>query len=256
MSQWDPGEYGRVNSLQELVARQAIAGLTVRGDERVLDVGCGDGRVTALVADRLRTGSLLGVDPSEAMVLAARERFAAAERVEFAVGTGATLPYRDEFDLVTSFNALHWELRWSDALERMAAALRTPGHAFLVFVCGGERPSVEDVVMTTAVTPRWQSSFAGFEAPFVHVLPDDYAAAAARPAGFAVEEIEVADLTWEFDDRAGFAAWLTAGTPAWTSLLPEAERPAFIEDAITAYEQVTGSDSTLRFLQCRVRLSR
>ena len=255
MSQWDPGEYGRVNSLQELVARRAIAGLNVRGDERVLDVGCGDGRVTALVVDRLSTGSLFGVDPSEAMVLAARDRFADAERVEFAVGTGATLPHRDEFDLVTSFNALHWELRWSEALDRMAASLRSPGHAFLVFVCGGERPSVEDVVMTTAATPRWQSYFAGFGAPFVHVPPDDYAAA-ARAARFEVDQIEVADLTWEFDDRAGFVAWLTAGTPAWTSLLPETERPAFIEDAITAYEQVTGSDSTLRFLQCRVRLSR
>lgn len=257
MSQWDPGAYGRVNTLQRYVAEEALAGLSMTGAERILDVGCGDGRVTELITARLTGGSLLGVDPSAAMVAAAQERFggAPAGKIEFTTGTAATLTYVAEFDLVTSFNALHWETHWTEALTRIAAALRTPGRAFLVFVCGGERPSVEDVLTSTARTDRWSAAFEDFEAPFVHVDPDAYASA-ARDVGFVVEQLEVADLLWDFADRSAFAAWMAAGTPAWTSRLPVDQRSAFIDDAVSAYAAATGSDATLRFLQCRIALSR
>jgi trans-aconitate methyltransferase len=46
MKDWDPDSYGQVNTLQQLVAERALADLVLEGDERVLDVGCGDGNVT------------------------------------------------------------------------------------------------------------------------------------------------------------------------------------------------------------------
>ncbi len=250
MSDWDPGSYGRVNTLQEYVAEQALQGLRVTGDERILDVGCGDGRVSELVVARLTSGSLLGVDPSAAMVAAAGERFRNRSGVDFAVATAATLPYRDEFDLVTSFNALHWETRWVEALARIRAAVRTPGRVFAVFVCDGDRPSLEDVAMDTTRTPRWRAVFGDFAAPFVHVDPDAYADTAVA-AGFAVEAVDVVDLSWEFGDRAAFAAWAGAGMPAWTSRLPGAEAAEFVDDVLTAYGQQVGSDTVFRFLQSR-----
>ncbi len=254
MSQWDPESYGRVNTLQEYLASQALTGLRVGGDERILDVGCGDGRVTALIVAQLTTGSLLGVDPSEAMVAAARARFAGRPDVDFAVGTAATLPYRDEFDLVTSFNALHWESRWTLALQRLRAAMKPRGRAFLVFVCEGERPSLEDVITTTTRTERWRDRFSELAAPFVHVDPEAYAQAATA-AGLSVDRAEVTDLEWDFGDRAAFAAWITAGTSAWTSLLSPMDRVAFVDDTLTAYAEVSGSDSLFRFLQYRVSLT-
>ena len=233
---------------------QALTGLRVSGDERILDVGCGDGRVTELIVAQLTSGSLLGVDPSDAMVAGARERFTGRTDVEFAVGTAATLPYREEFDLVTSFNALHWETRWTLALQRMRAALKPQGRAFLLFVCDGPRPSLEDVITTTTRTERWRAWFTDFEAPFVHVDPDAYAQAATA-VGFSVDQAEVADLRWDFGDQAAFAAWVSAGTVAWTSQLPPTDRAAFVDDTLTAYAQVSGSESVFRFLQYRVGLT-
>ena len=163
MGDWDPRAYGHVNNLQQEVARRALSDLMVSGDERVLDVGCGDGKVTALIMERLTTGSLLGVDPSLPMVEAARRRLSTASHAQFAVGTAATLPYDAEFDLATSFNALHWEIRWETALQRIRAALRPTGRAFLVFVCDGERPSIEDVTTETARSARWASWFEEFD---------------------------------------------------------------------------------------------
>lgn len=253
MAEWNPTSYGLVNSLQQAVARYALGDLVVRGDERVLDVGCGDGRVTAMVADRLTTGSLIGVDPSEAMVEAARQRFPAQGRLHFEVGTAATLAYEADFDLVTSFNALHWETRWRTALERIRAALRNGGRALLVFVCDGERPSIEEVIMETARSPRFREWFEGFAVPFVHVDPDEYAAAAVS-CGFEVEYLTVADIDWDFDSRDAFEGWCAAGTVAWTSRLPHNDRSAFVSQVITSYSGVSGSDSLFKFLQCRVSL--
>ena len=254
MADWDPESYGLVNSLQQEVARQALGDLVVRGDERVLDVGCGDGRVTAMVADRLTTGSLIGVDPSEAMVEAARQRFSAHGGLHFEVGTAATLTYEADFDLVTSFDALHWETRWQPAIERIRRALKNGGRALLVFVCDGERPSVEDVIMETARSPRFAKWFEDFAAPFVHVDPDEYAAAAIS-GGFEVESLTVADIDWDFGSRDAFEEWCAAGTVAWTSRLPHEDRSAFVTQVITSYSEVSMSDSLFKFLQCRVSLS-
>ena len=196
MSQWDPDSYGHVNTLQQLVAERALADLVLDGGERVLDVGCGDGKVTAMIAARLTTGTVVGVDPSAKMIDAARRLLPDTSRSTFLVGTAATLTFHASFDVATSFNALHWEIRWLEALQRIRSALRPNGRALLVFVCDGERPSLEDVVMHTCQSLRWQSAFDDFGAPFVHVDPDAYAAAAGS-AGFAVERLVVDDLVFE-----------------------------------------------------------
>lgn len=249
---WDARDYAAVSGLQQSLAARALAGLELNGDEQVLDVGCGDGRVSIGIAGRLPRGGLVGVDPSPSMVAAAAAR-AGSSRVRFVVGAAATLAYAGEFDLVVSFNALHWELRWETALTRMRQALRPGGRARLVLVGGGGRPGVEDMAMRVCGAGEWTGPFAGFPAPYVHVDPDAYAAAAAG-AGFVVDRSEVADLSWDFGTRTRFAAWCAAGMTAWTGRLPPARRAAFVDDMLTAYAPIGGSDSTLRFRQHRLEL--
>ena len=253
-SDWQADEYGKINNLQEWLASRALGQLRVRGDERVLDVGCGDGRVTESVLERLQHGSLVGVDPSLSMVEAARRRLASSGRATIELGDAATLDYHEEFDLVVSFNALHWELRWRQALHRIRDALRTGAGALLVQVCDGERPSLEDVVMQTCAAPRWSASFAGFAAPFVHVEPDAYVEA-ARASRFAVDRAKVDDLRWDFGSRAAFAAWCAAGMVSWTSRLAGDQNQAFVDDVVSAYAEISGSDSIFAFLQFTVALT-
>jgi trans-aconitate 2-methyltransferase len=251
---WQAEQYGKINSLQQLLASHALSQLRIRGDERVLDVGCGDGRVTESVLGRLEHGSLVGVDPSASMVEAARQRLAGSGRAVVELGDAATLDYHAEFDLVVSFNALHWELRWRQALHRIRDALRTGGRALLVHVCDGERPSLEDVGMQTCAAARWSTSFTGFTAPFVHVPPDAYVEAATA-SGFVVDRAVVDDVRWDFGSRAAFAAWCAAGMVSWTSRLPSDQRQAFIDDVLGAYAEVSGSESLFAFLQFTVALT-
>ena len=72
MADWDGALYEQVNALQRWVADRSLADVLFRGDEQVLDIGCGDGAITARLADRLTTGEIQGIDVSPRMISAAR----------------------------------------------------------------------------------------------------------------------------------------------------------------------------------------
>jgi trans-aconitate 2-methyltransferase len=75
--EWDAASYNRLSDPQLAMARDVIDRLDLRGDERVLDAGCGSGRVTEILLDRVPNGEVVAVDGSEAMVAQARERLGA-----------------------------------------------------------------------------------------------------------------------------------------------------------------------------------
>src|SRR3954454_5256262 len=71
---WDASSYDRMSDPQLAMARDVIDRLDLRGGERVLDAGCGTGRVTAVLAERVPDGHVIAVDGSEAMVAETRKR--------------------------------------------------------------------------------------------------------------------------------------------------------------------------------------
>jgi trans-aconitate 2-methyltransferase len=252
MADWDGQAYRQVSDLQQWLAREALAGLSFTRRERVLDVGCGDGRITAAIARQLSAGSVLGIDPSPRMVEAARG--VASARARFEIGDVVGMRFRDEFDAVVSFNALHWVADQRGALHRIRKALHDTGWALIQQVCQGQRPSLEATAMQVCHEPAWRGYFAGFEAPFTHVDPSTYPTTAAD-AGLDVEQCTVADLHWDFDDPAAFARWCRVGFDAWNARLPDdATVDAFVADVAAAYAQVTGSPQRFQFLQMRARL--
>ena len=91
MTEWDAAAYNKQSALQKWLADNHLASLSLEGTERVLDLGCGDGKITAEIADRLPHGSVLGVDPSTAMIAFARQHYRAPARtnLDFAVADAA-----------------------------------------------------------------------------------------------------------------------------------------------------------------------
>ena len=68
MAEWNAGDYNQHSSLQVAMAQERLDSLVLKGTERILDVGCGDGKRTVQIAARVPGGSVLGVDPSEPMI--------------------------------------------------------------------------------------------------------------------------------------------------------------------------------------------
>ncbi len=252
-SDWDGRRYDEVNGLQRWVADQSLASLALRGDERVLDVGCGDGRITAELAARVPRGSVLGVDPSPRMLEVASGRVRPdVPNLAFAAGTAETLAYDGEFDVLVSFNALHWVADLGLALGRVRAALVPGGTAYLQLVCEGERPSVEDV--TYAVTRREPyAALLGDVPPAYHHWEPAQVAALASSAGLELVEERVDDLAWDFGSAEAVRAWLSVGFADWLRPLPEDLREALVAQAADEYADVAGSPTVVRFLQLRDR---
>jgi trans-aconitate 2-methyltransferase len=236
MTEWDAAAYNKQSALQKWLADEHLAGLHLDGTERVLDLGCGDGKITAEIADRLPHGSALGVDPSNAMIAFARQSFGPPARtnLDFAVADAAQLPYRNEFELVVSFNALHWVREQRAALRGIRDALRQDGSAFLAFVPRGARTSLEAVIEETRQSTRWAGYFTGYTAPYVHYTPDEYRHMAGE-CGLRVERIDVEDKAWDFTTRDAFVSFARTTFVEWTRLIPEDARLEFVNDVLDNY---------------------
>src|ERR1700742_1106606 len=141
MTEWNATEYAQRSGLQVAMAKEVLALLDLEGSERILDVGSGNGRTTAEIAARVPNGFVVGVDPSHDMVDFASSHFgpAVVPNLRFEVGDARRLPFRGEFDLVVSFNALHWVPQQDEALRCIHAALKPGGTAQLRMVAKGER---------------------------------------------------------------------------------------------------------------------
>lgn len=258
MTEWDAAGYARRSALQESMAAEVLALLTLRGDERVLDIGCGDGRVTAEIASRVPRGSVVGVDASQDMVTFASQH-AQRPNLRFQVANAKSLPFRDEFDLLVSFNALHWLPDPAGPLRCIREALRASGAAQLRLVPDGERKSLEMVLEETRKSPRWQKYFQNFADPYLHVTPEQYAQVAEQ-CGLRVESVRVAAKRWDFQTRATFFAFGQVTFVEWSRWVPEEEKSAFIDDVLGRYEKVVadapGEEHTFKFYQMDVRLLR
>jgi trans-aconitate 2-methyltransferase len=164
MTEWDASEYARISGLQEAMAEEVLLLLDLKGARRVLDVGCGNGKVTAEIASRVPQGSVLGVDSSADMIAFASSRFGPPLRpnLRFEIADARRLTFRDQFDLVVSFNALHWIHEQDQALRSIRSAMKFDGAAQLRLVPKGKRKSLENVIEETRLSPSWFRYFQGF----------------------------------------------------------------------------------------------
>ncbi|MHC4459685.1 MAG: class I SAM-dependent methyltransferase [Planctomycetota bacterium] len=110
---WNAKDYEKHSQVQQQWARELIAKLNLEGTEDILDLGCGDGKVTAEIARNTPSGSIVGVDNSSSMIELASERFPANKypNLIFMVMDAVQLAFIEGFDVVFSNAALHWVMQ-------------------------------------------------------------------------------------------------------------------------------------------------
>jgi trans-aconitate 2-methyltransferase len=259
MTEWNASEYHRLSALQDTMAAEVLSLLQLEGHERILDIGCGNGKTTASIAPRVPNGSVLGVDASAEMIAFAKEHWTADHpNLQFSVADARHLPFKREFDVVVSFNALHWISDQALPLQGIHKALKSDGKAQLRLVAKGKRTCIEDVIDETRKSARWAGYFDDFRDPFLHVTPEQYAALAEQQ-GFRVISIHTSDKAWDFGSREAFLARMKVTMIEWTQHLPESDRVAFITDALDRYQHVAaqapGEENYFRFYQMDIVLA-
>ena len=222
---WDATTYDKVADPQARWGRAVLDRLPLAGDERVLDAGCGTGRVTELLAERLPRGHVVALDGSPGMVEAARQRLAGfGERIEYVVADlGQPLPLADQVDAILSTATFHW-LADHDALFTNLAAVLKPGGR-LVAQCGGAGNIASVQRVLAGIGDGWLGPV-HFASPMDTVRRLDH-------AGFVDIECWLSDEPTRFDPGEPFETFLrTVILGAHLDRLPETEREAFVRTVV------------------------
>lgn len=218
---WDAERYARDFRFVAEYGRALIGLLDPRLGERVLDLGCGDGSLTAELA---QTGvSLVAADADPSMVAMARARGLDAYTVN-----GHALPYEGEFDAVFSNAALHWMKDADAVIAGVARALR-PGGRFVAEMGGAGNVEAPRAALIAALERRGLDG-AGAD-PWFFPTPEDYALRLER-AGFRVEAMSLFPRPSHL--RNGLRPWLEAFGGPFLSRVPEAEREAVMAEVEAA----------------------
>jgi trans-aconitate methyltransferase len=230
-AKWNAAAYAANSVVQQTWARELISGLNLHGDEHILDVGCGDGKVTAEIARALPRGSATGVDASPQMIEFARKTF---QNLEFHVMDARKIKFERRFDFIFSNAALHWVNDHQAFLRGAASVLKSGGR--LVVSCGGRR-NAHDVFM--AMCPamrnrRWREFFREMPAPYFFYAPEDYEKWLPQ-FGFKPLRVKLASKDATYDGAEGFATWLRTTWIPYVQRVPENLREEFIAAVTERY---------------------
>jgi trans-aconitate methyltransferase len=233
-AKWNAADYAANSIVQQNWARELIAQLKLRGDEHILDVGCGDGKVTAELARFVPRGKVTGVDASAEMIAFANKKFpkSAISNLEFQVTDARKIRFQERFDLLFSNAALHWVDDHKAILHGAASVLKPGGR--LVVSCGG-KGNAHDVFL--ALRPemrlkRWRDFFRGMPMPYFFFSSADYEKWLPK-FGFKVHSLQLAPKGATYAGTAGFATWLRTTWIPYVQRVPEHLREEFIA-AVTA----------------------
>jgi trans-aconitate 2-methyltransferase len=276
---WDATRYHRLSDPQLAWGRRVLARLAPVDGERILDLGCGTGRLTQELLQMIGRGHVVGLDRSSAMLKEAVSRSAAnppvaalhevpthsnpfvqhrdedarrGPRISFVQADGAALPFVDSLDAIFSTATLHWILDHDQAFASMYRALAPGGR--VVAQCGGG-PNLRSLLVRTHELmrqPRYAIHFDGFNDPweFADILNTT---ARLERAGFTSIVVSLEEAPTTLPDRDTYADFLsTVCIRHHIDRLPESERPDFVG----ALADQAASDSPAFTLDyCRLNFS-
>ncbi len=219
---WDGATYDRIADPQARWGADVLDRLSLAGDETVLDAGCGSGRVTERLLERLPRGRVIALDASPSMVRTARERLAGfGDRVTFVVADlGGPLPLASEsVDAVLSTATFHW-VRNHDALFAALARVIRPGGR-LAAQCGGSGNIARVLAAIRDAGDDW-------DGPWTFATPDE-TRRRLEAAGFREIETWLHDEPTPIEQGAHLREFLrTAILGAHLDRRSPAEREAFV----------------------------
>jgi len=233
---WNAKDYEKNSQAQQKWARELIANLNLTGVEDILDLGCGDGKVTAEIARLVGDGSVVGVDNSRQMIDLAKEKYSQNQHpnVSFQVMDASDLSFEDCFDLVFSNAVLHWVKNHKPVVEGLYKSLRGGGKILLRMGGKGDAEGILSVMNAVRVANKWAQYFTGFEFPFTFLGVDDYQVL-LKESGFSIIRVELIPKDMTHDGKSGLEGWIRTTWLPYTERIPKEMRDDFIEEVCAKY---------------------
>ena len=229
---WNAASYARAGAPVEAFGHRLLDRLELRGDESVLDAGCGTGGVTEELIARVPEGRVIAVDGSRSMVERARGRLGA--RADLRVGDLLELDLDEPVDVVFSSATFHWIADHDRLFARLFAALGPGGR--LLAQCGGAgniAMVVQALDVVTAEAP-FAEHFAGWRGPWNYAGPEETVARLER-AGFVDAEAGLHDERVRPEDPREYLETIMLGSHL--ARIPDEQRASFVERVLSHLDE-------------------
>ena len=219
---WDPNLYQSRHAFVWELAKGPLELLAARAGERVLDLGCGTGQLTAQIA--AAGAEVLGIDRSEEMVAQARRNY---PQLRFEVADARTFTVEQPFDAVFSNAVLHWVKPAAAAVERVWLALKPGGRFVAEFGGHGNVRHICDAI-TAAMRTHGSHTFEELS-PWYYPSIGEYAGELER-RGFDVTFATLFDRPTPLEGEGGMRDWLKMFGGVFLEQVPSDRREAFVEE--------------------------
>ena len=258
MTEWNAASYHKVSGPQTSWGQKVINRLRVDGDERTIDAGCGSGRLTADLMERIPSGHLIAIDRSWNMLMTARAnlRPVFGSRVMFAQVSLPDLPFAGWADLVFSTATFHWVNDHPALFAGIFKTLRSGGR--LHAQCGGgpNLRCARELAKTVMETEPFRPYFEGWPGPWEYAYPDVTAERLTK-AGFVDVDTNLEEAPTTLATEADYREFVTTVIyhPHLERLPDAALKQAFI-DRVTELSSTEPVPFTLDYWRLNMQAKR
>jgi trans-aconitate 2-methyltransferase len=256
MSDWNPELYNRFRRYREEPFLAILERLKVRGDESIVDLGCGSGENTVELARRVPRGRAVGIDSSAAMIEAANKVLEGVEpevraRLSFKPGDisqfNASGEYAREFSVVFSNAALQWVPGHREIFRRIFDALM-PGGRVVVQMPKNDQETAQVTILQLAGDAPWKEMLASVTTPSRGVPGPDHYNQVLSEIGFTEVDCYEHVFQHPMDSPREVVDWsrATALRP-FLNVLPADRHDAFIEALVQRLARAYGTEGPLIF---------
>lgn len=241
--QWNPADYAKHSQGQERWAKELLGLVSLSSHDHVLDLGCGDGRITAEISSLVPQGQVVGADRSQEMIAFAKEHFPPSQypNLSFQVADASSLPFHEEFDIIFSNAALHWVREHLPVLKSISKALNAGGRCVLQMGGKGNGAGVIRAFDDCIREFPWKLSPKNFEFPYGFHAPEEYREW-MKESGLAPDSVELIEKDMVHQSRDVFKGWLRTAWLPYVERVSAETRGEFLEAVTTRYLEKNPAD--------------
>jgi trans-aconitate methyltransferase len=237
---WNSNDYRNNSSAQTQWAMDLVSRIGVKEDSVILDIGCGDGRVTRELARLAHRGTVVGIDASEDMIRLARQSFGDVPNLRFVQMDAREIDLPERFGIAFSNAALHWVTDQDRFLSSLHRHMRPGGTLHFNFGGKGNGQDVFKAVFSVVMRPEWKCHFpqigeqGSMKLPYLF-LSDDAYRQLLLTNGFEPISVSLTPRDMFQNGTVGLAGWIRTTWMPLTNRVPEELREKLIGEVVEEY---------------------